>query len=247
MTEAKRTLPEFFRYTSLSVCGMIAISCYILADTYFVAQGLGTNGLAALNLAIPIYNFIHGIGLMLGMGGATKFSICRSQNRQLEANRMFTNTLYLGVLFSALLVLTGIFLSEPLVRLLGAEGDVLKMANTYLKVMLLFSPAFIFNDILLCFVRNDGNPRLTMAATVSGSIANIILDYIFIFPCGMGIFGAVLATGFAPVLGILIMSPHWLKKTKGSTRCVPDSMRQRSEQIFLLVSPPCSPNCPPGL
>lgn len=215
MTEDKRTLPEFFRYTSLSVCGMIAISCYILADTYFVAQGLGTNGLAALNLAIPIYNFIHGIGLMLGMGGATKFSICRSQNRQLEANRMFTNTLYLGVLFSALLVLTGIFLSEPLVRLLGAEGDVLKMANTYLKVMLLFSPAFIFNDILLCFVRNDGNPRLTMAATVSGSIANIILDYIFIFPCGMGIFGAVLATGFAPVLGILIMSPHWLKKDKG--------------------------------
>ena len=61
-------LREFVRYSALSSCGMIAVSCYILADTFFVAQGLGTAGLAALNLAIPIYNFIHGTGLMLGMG-----------------------------------------------------------------------------------------------------------------------------------------------------------------------------------
>ena len=62
-------LREFVRYSALSSCGMIAVSCYILADTFFVAQGLGTAGLAALNLAIPIYNFIHGTGLMLGMAG----------------------------------------------------------------------------------------------------------------------------------------------------------------------------------
>lgn len=72
-------LREFVRYSALSSCGMIAVSCYILADTFFVAQGLGTAGLAALNLAIPIYNFIHGTGLMLGMGGATKYSIHQSR------------------------------------------------------------------------------------------------------------------------------------------------------------------------
>ena len=73
---------EFIRYSFFSIMGMIAISCYILADTFFVAQGIGTNGLAALNLAIPVYDFIHGTGLMLGMGGATKFTILKSQNNK---------------------------------------------------------------------------------------------------------------------------------------------------------------------
>lgn len=203
------------KYSTLSVFGMIAISCYILADTFFVARGLGTNGLAALNLAIPAYNFIHGTGLMLGMGGATKFSIYKSQNDHKSANAIYTNTLYLGVIFSVLFMAVGLFLSGQLATLLGADSVVFDMTNTYLKVLLLFSPAFIFNDILLCFVRNDGAPRLSMIATVAGSLTNIVLDYIFIFPYGMGIFGAVLATGVSPVLGIVIMLPHALKKTAG--------------------------------
>ena len=57
----------FFRYVSASVAGMIALSCYILADTYFVSAGMGADGLTALNLAIPIYSFIHGSGLMIGI------------------------------------------------------------------------------------------------------------------------------------------------------------------------------------
>ena len=61
-------IKEFLKYVSLNVFGMIGLSCYILADTFFVSLGLGVNGLAALNLAIPIYSFIHGSGLMLGMG-----------------------------------------------------------------------------------------------------------------------------------------------------------------------------------
>ena len=85
---------DFIRYSFFSIMGMIAISCYILADTFFVAQGLGTNGLAALNLAIPTYDFIHGTGLMLGMGGATRFSILKSQNNQKGADTIFTNTVY---------------------------------------------------------------------------------------------------------------------------------------------------------
>ena len=90
-------LREFVRYSALSSCGMIAVSCYILADTFFVAQGLGTAGLAALNLAIPIYNFIHGTGLMLGMGGATKYSIHQSRGDPGGASRMFTGMLLLSV------------------------------------------------------------------------------------------------------------------------------------------------------
>lgn len=205
--------------------GMIAISCYILADTFFVARGLGTNGLASLNLAIPTYDFIHGTGLMLGMGGATRFSILKSQNNQKGADTIFTNTVYLGIFFSVIFMLGGLFFSGSLARLLGADQNTFEMTNTYLRVMMLFSPAFIFNDIILCFVRNDGNPRLSMIATVCGSLFNVVFDYIFIFPCNMGMLGAVLATGFSPVVGLTIMSPHWLGKKKGFhfRKLVPDA------------------------
>ena len=208
-------LRDFAKYSSLSVLGMLAMSCYILADTFFVSQSLGTNGLAALNLAIPAYNFVHGVGLMLGMGGATRFSICKSRGEENEANIMFTNTVYLCLGFSVIFFLIGLFFADELILLLGADETIFDMAYTYLQTMILFSPAFIFNDLFLCFIRNDGNPQLSSAATVTSSLSNIVLDYIFIFPMGMGIFGAVLATGLSPVIGILIMSPHWLKKSKG--------------------------------
>lgn len=114
-------LREFVRYSALSSCGMIAVSCYILADTFFVAQGLGTAGLAALNLAIPIYNFIHGTGLMLGMGGATKYSIHQSRGTPGGASRMFTGMLLLSVLFSIPFLLLGLFCSHGITVLLGGR------------------------------------------------------------------------------------------------------------------------------
>lgn len=82
-------LGEFMRYTSLNVLGMIGLSCYILADTFFIARGLGSDGLAALNIAIPVYSFVHGCGMMLGMGGATKYSIFRGR----KWNRRATGSL----------------------------------------------------------------------------------------------------------------------------------------------------------
>lgn len=69
---------EFRRYAAPGVLGMIGISCYILADTFFVAKGTGSLGLAALNIAIPAYNLMNGLGLMVGVGGATHYSPCFS-------------------------------------------------------------------------------------------------------------------------------------------------------------------------
>mgnify|MGYP005799533477 FL=1 len=155
---------DFVKYSSLNVLGMIGLSCYILADTFFVSKGLGTNGLAALNLAIPIYSFIHGSGLMIGMGGGTAYSIYSSRREHTSANRAFTNAVYLAAALAVVFVLTGVFFSETITDLLGADDDVYDMTKTYLQVILLFAPAFLLNNVLLCFVRNDGAPQLSMAA-----------------------------------------------------------------------------------
>ena len=176
---------DFAVYSSLNVLGMIALSCYILADTYFVSKGLGTNGLTALNLAIPIYSFIHGSGLMIRMGGGTKYSIYKSQNEIKSGNRTFTNAVYLAAAFAVIFVLIGIFFPGTIVSLFGAKDSVFDLSKTYLQVILLFAPAFLMNNVLLCFVRNDGAPQLSMAAMIVGSLSNVVLDWVFIFPCNM--------------------------------------------------------------
>lgn len=168
-------LKEFARYTSLNVLGMIGLSCYILADTFFISLGLGADGLAALNLAIPIYSFINGSGLMIGMGGGTRYSILKSQGNHREANRVFTNVLYLAAVLASLFVAAGLLFAGDIVRLFGGTGNVFTMSRTYLRVILLFAPAFLMNNVLLCFVRNDGAPQLSMAAMLGGSFSNVVL------------------------------------------------------------------------
>ena len=203
---------DFSKYVSLNILGQIAFSCYTLADTFFVSAKLGANGLTALNLAFPIFCLISGTGLMLGMGGGTKYSIYKSRNDEKQANQIFTNAGYLVIAFAVLFVFAGLFFSERMVRLLGADDTVFEITNTYLRVMLLFAPAFLTNNLLQCFVRNDGNPSLSMAAMIVGSFSNIVLDYIFIFPFDMGIFGAIFATGLAPIISIAVLSPYFIKR-----------------------------------
>ena len=202
----------FIKYVSLNVLGMIGLSCYILADTFFVARGIGSDGLTALNIAIPIFNFVNGIGLMLGMGSATKYAILKAQNKNNEANIVFTNSLIYILIISVLFITLSILFTSHIAYILGARGNIHSMTNIYIKMILLFSPMFMLNNVLLGFVRNDNHPRLAMIAMLMGSLFNIVFDYIFIFPFNMGIFGAVLATVFSPVVSILILSVLFIKK-----------------------------------
>ncbi|WP_347292305.1 MATE family efflux transporter [uncultured Brachyspira sp.] len=202
----------FIKYVSLNVLGMIGLSCYILADTFFVARGIGSDGLTALNIAIPIFNFVNGIGLMLGMGSATKYAILKAQNKNNEANIIFTNSLIYILIISVFFITLSIFFTSHIAYILGARGNIHSMTNIYIKMILLFSPMFMLNNVLLGFVRNDNHPRLAMIAMLMGSLFNIVFDYIFIFPFNMGIFGAVLATVFSPIVSILILSALFIKK-----------------------------------
>ena len=200
----------FFKYISLNMLGALGLSGYIMADTFFVANRLGSDGLAALNLAIPIFGLINGLGILLGIGGATRYSICRYQGDEDRANRTFTLSLLTGLGLGIILALLGAFCARPIALLLGANTDTLPLCIVYLRTVLLFSPCFLLNHVMVCFVRNDGNPKLAMTAMLTGSLANIALDYLFLYPLNMGIFGAALATGTAPVIGLCLSSLHSL-------------------------------------
>ena len=207
----KYDIREFLKYVSFSILGMLGLSFYILIDTYFVANRLGTEGIAALNLALPVYNFLHGCGLMTGIGGAAKYSIYKGQKNE-NAKITFTNSVYFALILAIIFVLTGVFFSEKISVLLGADKVLFPMTNIYMKVILIFSPAFLFNNVLINYVRNDGSPKLCTVAMISGSLMNVLLDYVFMYPMKLGMFGAVLATGFSPLTSISILSLHFIKK-----------------------------------
>ena len=73
---------QFFKYVSQNVAGMIGVSVYILADTFFISVASGANGITVLNLALPIYGLIFAIGAMIGVGSATRFAIKKAQGQK---------------------------------------------------------------------------------------------------------------------------------------------------------------------
>lgn len=205
-------LKTFIKYVSLNILGMIGLSCYILADTFFVSKALGATGLAALNFSISVYSVIHGMGLMIGIGGATRFSILKTQNKSEKANKVFSISVKFGIIIGIIFAIVGIFGSKALALLLGADADTLPLTKRYLETILCFAPFFIMNNILIAFIRNDKNPKLSMIAMLTGSFSNIVLDYIFMFPFEMGMFGAAFATGLAPIISLGVLSLHFIKK-----------------------------------
>ena len=205
-------LKDFTKYVSLNVISMIGLSFYILADTFFIANGVGSIGLTALNLVLPLWSLMSGFGLMIGIGAGISYSIKRGKNSEKGANKVFTHAMLMGLITGAIITIIGVIFSYDIVVILGADEVVAPLASKYLKTLLSFSSVFIVNNIITSFVRNDNNPKLAMIAMTIGSLSTVVVDYIFIFPFKLGMFGAALATGATPILSLLILSLHFIKK-----------------------------------
>lgn len=100
----------------------------------------------------------------------------------------------------------GLLAASPLARLRGADSETVIETTIYIRTILIFVPFIVLNNIQQAFVRNDGNPSLSIKAMFIGSI---VLDYIFIFPLELGMFGAALATSISPLVGLSILSFHY--------------------------------------
>ena len=203
---------QYFKYVSQNIFGLLGTSCYILADTYFISQAAGTDGVTLLNLCLPIYNLIFAFGSMIGLGSATRYTILQAQG-DARAQRYFSNAIFSACILSVPFLLAGIFCPEALLRLMGGDAEIVALGVGYTRIFLLFTPFFMCNYIVSAFTRNDGDPSLAMVATLSGSLFNVVFDYIFMFPMGLGLPGAALATAVSPVLSICICSRHFFKKS----------------------------------
>lgn len=201
-------LKQFFKYISQSIAGMIGISVYILADTFFISVHSGADGLAVLNLILPVYGLVYAIGAMIGIGSATRYTINKA--RQENTDFYFTQSVFWCLICSIPFILTGVFAPEKFLEILGGDRQLISLGRGYLRIMLITTPLFMSNYTFTAFARNDHATSRAMAGAIAGSMFNIVFDYIFMFPMGLGLSGAALATAFSPAITMLICTTHYL-------------------------------------
>ena len=201
---------KFLKYISQSISGMIGVSVYILADTFFISYKCGADGLAALNLILPVFGLVFAIGSMIGIGSATRYNISTAQGS--PSDYYFTQSIFWCLICSIPFMLTGIFIPHKALALLGADAGLIRLGRNYMRIVLLFTPFFMSNYTFTAFARNDHATSIAMIGSISGSFFNILFDYIFMFPLNLGFLGAALATALSPVVTMLVCSTHYLGK-----------------------------------
>lgn len=197
-------LRKFIRYVSLSTLGFTAISCYILADTFFVSKGMGVGGLTALNLAIPVYSFIHGAGLMLGVGayavisnislvavalfsgieqGAQPlFTVAHGEGNKSEMRKLITYTVLTVLIFSAIIYLILYLSTENIVKLFNGENNI-EMSKIAVKGIRLYYPATVCTGINIVCATYFSATEKTFRAQVISLLRGVVLIVPLAFLC----------------------------------------------------------------
>lgn len=193
------------RYFIPTVFGMLVAAVHITIDGIFVGRGIGSVGVAAVNIVVPFFTVYTAIGLMFGIGGATLISIEFSRNNFKKAREIFTiSTIMVIVISIVMIVLTFVF-REDLAVILGANEATMDSVMDYFLVIIFFAPVFMLGNVMNSCVRADGSPKLGMVATVTGAVINGVFDYIAIFVMDWGLTGAAIATGIGNIVSIIIL------------------------------------------
>ena len=202
-------------FLKVAVPQMISLlfnSIYWLVDGVFIGVRLGSLALAAAGVATPAAEMMIAVSSAVSAGACVVVSARLAKKDDAGAVSAFNTCVKTQGLIVVLIVVMGNVFLDDLVRLLGATPDIHDMTATYLRVILSFSPMLLFSYLLGGLVRSDGQPTLAMVAMTVGSLSNIVLDYVLMYPLNMGIAGAALASGIGPGVTVLMLLPHFLLK-----------------------------------
>ena len=203
---SSENIPALYRKVLYpTLLGMLAAVSYTIADGIFVGQGVGSDALAAINIAAPLFLISSGLALMFGFGGSVVASIHLANGKEKTARIVTTQSLAATAAAQLLITAIALIFPEHTLRLFGCSDTLMVLAKDYLFG---YAPFLVFNGLLIAsefFVRLDGSPKFAMAASVVASGINVFLDWLFIFPMKMGIFGAAIATGIGTAIGMIML------------------------------------------
>ena len=208
-------IPKLFKKLLIpTLWGMFSTALFIITDGIFVGKGIGNNALAAINIVAPFFSVAISIGLMLGMGGSILASI-HLANKKVKTARIIVTQATATASISLLIIsaLSLIFIDE-LLTTIGASPELLPLAREYGYGMIPFLITGALMNSIPFFIRLDGAPNYAMRCSVVGAILNIILDYLFIFEFGWGLFGAAIATSIGNTVGTVMAFVYLCRKDK---------------------------------
>lgn len=200
------------KYLAASLAGSVVMSIYSFIDTIAIGQSEGPLGAASMAVINPLFSVIVFFALLCGVGGAVLYGNARGQGKEEKANALFTAAVALMAALTVILWLVFGLFHDPLLTAFGADENLLPKVMEYAGLIIAFIPAFIIPIFLGTFIRNDGAPGLAMAAVITGGCVNIFGDWFFVFPLGMGMRGAALATVLGTVVQMLVMCAHFFTK-----------------------------------
>lgn len=187
-----------------SITATLVSSLYNIVDQVFIGQGVGYLGNAATNVSYPLSTICLAISLLIGIGSASRFSICLGRGDTDQAAKIAGNGVTLMVLAGILYLVLGELMLTPMLRIFGATTEVLPYAQSYASIILIGMPFLILTNGISNLIRADGSPKYSMICMVAGAVVNTILDPIFIFVFQWGMFGAALATILGQILSFLL-------------------------------------------
>lgn len=187
-----------------SITATLVSSLYNIVDQVFIGQGVGYLGNAATNVSYPLSTICLAISLLIGIGSASRFSICLGRGDTDQAAKIAGNGVTLMVLAGILYLVLGEVLLTPMLHIFGATTEVMPYAQSYASIILIGMPFLILTNGISNLIRADGSPKYSMICMVAGAVVNTILDPIFIFVFQWGMFGAALATILGQILSFLL-------------------------------------------
>ena len=189
------------------IISMVLQAVYNIVDTAFVIN-MGEEGVAgnlALTYAFPIQLIIIAIAVGTGVGINAVLSHSLGEKNKEKADKVVGNGIFLTLCFYCVFLLFGIFGSRPFIAM-QANGDeqVIEMGTEYLTICCCLSIGAIGYGIFERFLQSTGKTLYSTIAQISGAVTNIVLDYVFIYPCKMGVAGAAWATVIGQILSLVV-------------------------------------------
>ena len=199
------------------IVSMVLQALYNVIDSIFVAN-MGSSGAIAnqaLTYAFPIQIMIIAIGVGTGVGLNAILSKSLGENDKEKVNKIAGNGIFLSICIYIVFLLFGLFGSRWFVSLFTNDKEIIEMGTTYLKICTCLSLGSIGYTVYERFLQATGKTMLSTISQISGAIANIVLDYVFIYPLKMGVAGAAWATIIGQFISLFIaMYFHYKKNSE---------------------------------
>ncbi len=185
---------QFWKYILPSMITFLVTGIYVSVDGFFVGRTVGDIGLGSINVAWPLAALILDIGTGIGMGGSVNISHYMGAGDKKRADKAFGNTLVLLFLFSIIITVFLLLFGKPLLRLMGAEGELLTLGNDYITILACGAVVQVFATGVTPLLRNQNKPMLAMALMLMNFTIDTVLSGVFVMVLGLGVRGAALAT-----------------------------------------------------